>query len=78
MGGLSKWSLGHLQGQPHGIAILLEWVQLQCLPKVAAARQLVLHFTADTHLDTVKLNLDRGTQTEHTIKTAFCAFEQLN
>lgn len=27
----------HLQGQPHSIAVLLQWVQLQCLPEVAAS-----------------------------------------
>lgn len=53
----------HLEGQPHGVAVLPQRVQLQCLPQVAAAGRLVLCFTADTHLDTVKLNLDRGTQT---------------
>lgn len=55
----------HLQRQPHGVAVFLQRVQLQRLPQVAAAGRPVLHFTADTHLHTVKLNLDRGTDRSH-------------
>lgn len=55
----------HLQGQPHSVAVFPQWVQLQRLPQVAAAGRLVLHLTADTHLDTVKLNLDKGTDRSH-------------
>lgn len=51
---------GHLQGQPHGVAVLLQRVQLQGLPEVAAAGRLVLQLTADAHLHAVKLDLDRG------------------
>ena len=64
-------SLGHLQGQPHGVAVLLQRVQLQRLSEVAAARRLMLHLTADTHLDAVELNLDRGTQSSR-LKPGTC------
>jgi hypothetical protein len=55
----------HLQGQPHSVTVFLQWVQLQCLPEVAASGWVVLQLTAYTHLHTVELDLNRDTDKPH-------------